>query len=126
MKKYFYKKTLIGIKITDFPEGSIPRTDVKESLGVLTIKLPQKAHISAHIHKPIKRVTHRLQECIVVKKGKIKIKLYGHDKKFFKFLYLKEGQLFLIVNGGHEITVMETCEMYVIKSGPFKEDKVLI
>ena len=126
MEKYFYKKILIGIKITNFPKGSIPHTDPKESLGVITIKLSRKAHIPAHVHKSIKRVTYRFQECLVVRKGKIKINLFTPDKIFFTSLYLKEGQLFLVINGGHEVLVLKDCEMFVIKSGPYKEDKVFI
>lgn len=126
MEKYFYKKILIGIKIANFLKGSIPHTDPKGSLGVITIKLPRKAHIPAHVHKSIKRITHRFQECLVVRKGKIKINLFGPDKIFFTSLYLKEGQLFLIVNGGHEVQVVKDCEMFVIKNGPYKKDKVFI
>ena len=125
-KHYFYKKTLIGIKINRFPKGSVPQTDAKETLGILTIKLSKNSLIPAHFHKPLKRITHRLQECIVIKKGKIKINLYGPDNKFFKSLFLKEGELFLIINGGHEVTIIEDCEMFVIKSGPYKQDKVFI
>lgn len=126
MEKYFYKKTLIGIKITKFPEGSTPQTDPQGPLGVLTFKHPKESHFKAHVHKPIKRITHQLQECFIVKKGRIKIKLYGTDKKYFKTVVLKEGQLFLTINGGHEVTVLENCEVFEIKNGPYKPDKVFI
>jgi 2-hydroxy-3-keto-5-methylthiopentenyl-1-phosphate phosphatase len=126
MKKYYYKKTLVGIKISSFSKGSIPQTNPQEYLGVLTIKLPKKFQIKAHIHKPVKRIVNRSQECVVMIKGKIKIDLYGADKKFFKSLTLTAGQLFMVVSGGHKITVIEPCEMYVVKNGPYKPDKVFI
>jgi len=126
MKKCYYKKTLIGIKITSFAKGSIPQTNPKESLGMLTIKLPKKTQIPAHIHKSVKKITYGSQECLIMKKGKIKIDLFGPDKKFFKSLLLKTGELFMVVSGGHKITVLEACEMFVIKNGPFKEDKIFI
>ncbi|MCX6816706.1 MAG: hypothetical protein NTZ93_02495 [Candidatus Beckwithbacteria bacterium] len=126
MEKYYYKKTLIGIKITSLTKGSNPQTDTQGPVGVLTFKHPRGSRFPAHVHKPVKRITHQLQECFIVKKGRIKINLYGPDKKYFKTVDLKEGQLFLTVNGGHEITVLKDCEIFEIKNGPYKPDKVFI
>ena len=126
MEKYYYKKILIGIRITKFTKGSIPQTDPGEPVGILTFKHPKGSHFPAHTHKPLKRATSHLDECFIINKGKIRIKLYGPDKKYFKSLYLKKGQAFLTVSGGHEITVIKDCEMFEVKNGPYKNDKVLI
>lgn len=126
MEKFYYKKTLIGIRISKFPKGSIPQTDPKEPVGILTFRHTKGSHFQAHYHKAVKRTTPHLEECFVVKKGRIKINLYGPNKKYFKSIYLKAGQAYLTVNGGHEITVLENCEMFEIKNGPYKSDKVFI
>ncbi|MFC1626969.1 hypothetical protein ACFL18_00245 [Patescibacteria group bacterium] len=39
---------------------------------------------------------------------------------------VKTGELFQIINGRHEITVLEDCGIFIIKSGPYKKDKGLI
>lgn len=126
MEKYYYNKVLIGIKVTKFPKGSIPQTNSEESVGILTFKHPKGSHFKAHTHKPLKRVTDHLEECFIVRKGKLKIKLYGPDKKYFKTLYLKSGEALLTIHGGHEITVLDDCEVFEIKNGPYKADKVFI
>lgn len=126
MEKFYYKKILIGIRISKFPKGSVPQTDPKEPVGILTFNHPKGSHFPAHYHKPVKRITPRLEESFIVRKGKIKINLYSPDKKYFKSIYLKSGQAFLTINGGHEITVLENCEMFEIKNGPYKNDKVFI
>lgn len=126
IQKIFYKKKLIGIRITKFPKGSVPQTDTEEPVGILTFKHPKGAHFGAHYHKPVKRVTPHLEECFILRKGKIRIKLYTKDKGYIKSVYLKAGQAYLTINGGHEIDVMEDCEMYEVKNGPYKEDKVFI
>jgi hypothetical protein len=118
MEKYYYKKTLIGIKITKLPKGSVPQTDADEALGILTFKHPKGSRFEAHAHKPLKRITNYLEECFIMKKGKLKIKLYGPDNKYFKTFYLKSGEAFLAIRGGHEITVLDNCEMFEIKNGP--------
>ena len=126
MTKYFYKHTLIGIKITGFPQGSVPQTDPKEAVGVLTFKHPRGAYFKAHVHRPKKRVTNQRQECFIVRKGRIKMNLYGPDKKKFRSITLKAGELFVAMRGGHDISVLEDCELFEVKNGPFQEDKIFI
>lgn len=126
MEKFYSKKILIAIRISKILKGSVPQTDPEEPVGILTFKHPKGSHFPAHIHKPIKRITQHLEECFILKKGKIQIKLYGTDKKYFKSIYLKAGQAFLTINGGHEIKVLEDCEMFEIKNGPYQQDKAFI
>ncbi|KKQ96658.1 MAG: hypothetical protein UV74_C0010G0004 [Candidatus Woesebacteria bacterium GW2011_GWB1_43_14] len=126
MEKIFYKKTLIGIRIKKIPKGSVPLTDGKEPLQLVSLKHPKGSYLKAHIHEPKKRVTRSLQECLIVKKGKIRLDLYGRDKKKFKRLFLKAGESFILMNGGIGIHLLEDSECLEVKNGPFVEDKVLI
>ncbi len=107
-------------------KGSIPVTDGVEPLQIVTLKHPKGAYLKAHMHAPCKRETASLQECLFVKKGKVKLDLYGPDKKYVKFIYLSAGELFLLMDGGIGIHVIDDAEMIEVKNGPFKEDKVLI
>ncbi len=126
VKKYYYKKILIGIKISRMTNGSKPQTDPAEPVGILTFKHPRGAKFLAHKHEPKKRITYQRQECFIVRKGKIAIRLFGPDNKFFKTITLGPGQLFLAIGGGHDITVLEDCEVFEVKNGPYQEDKILI
>lgn len=126
IQRIYYKKRLIGIRIGSgsLPKGSTPHTDPKEFVGLLTLKYPKGAIFKAHTHKKAKRVSYRLQECFIIRNGKVRIDLYGPDKKFFKYLYLKEGEAFLAVSGGHGFHVLRDLEMIEVKNGPYKNDKV--
>ena len=126
IEKIFYKKTLIGLRITDIQNGSVPLTDGKEPLQIVALKHPKGAYLKAHAHRPRKRVTASLQECLFVRKGKVKLDLYGPDKKLFKNLFLKAGQIFLLMRGGIGIHILENAELFEAKNGPFKEDKILL
>ena len=126
MQKIFYKKTLVGIKIISLLKKTVPVTDDKEPIQVLTLKHPKGTYLVAHTHTERKRVANRTQECLIVKKGKIKIDLYGPDKKFFKYVYLKEGQMFLLLHGGYGIHMKEDSELFEVKNGPYIEDKEVI
>ena len=126
MEKYFHKKKLIGIKVSTIPKGSIPLTDGKEPLQLVTLKHPKGIYLKAHMHKPKKRTTSELQEVLIIKKGSAKIDLYGLDKKKFKTISLKEGQFFILMRGGYGIHVTKNSEYIEVKNGPFLEDKVLL
>ena len=76
MEEIFYKKILIGLKIKSIQKGSMPVTEGKEPLQLVTLKHPKGAYLKAHMHAPRKRITTRLQECLIVRKGKIKVDLY--------------------------------------------------
>lgn len=126
MEKIFHAHILIAIRIKKIPEGSIPLTPGDQPLQVVTLKHPQGTYLKAHKHLPRQRITSRLQECLVVKKGKIKIDLYAPDDKLFKHLYLSLGEALILVNGGYAIHFLKNSEIFELKNGPFIEDKVLI
>src|SRR3989344_3703836 len=121
-----YKNKLVAIFLGRFPNGSIPQTDGKEPLQLVTLKHSKGKYLVAHAHKPTKRQTDKMQECLIVKKGKIKIDLYGPDKKMFKKVVMKTGDLLILLNGGIGIHILEDAEIIELKNGPFIEDKVLL
>lgn len=123
MEKIFYKKKLIAIRLKDFKPGSNPVTSPKEFLQVMTIKRRKGESVPPHWHAPRKRIASRTQECLVVRKGKIKVSLYAADKKVFKSLRLNKGQALIILGGGHGVEYLEPTEIIELKNGPFIDDK---
>lgn len=126
MAEIKYKNKLVAIVMGRFPSGSIPQTNGEEPLQLVTLKHPKGKYLLAHAHRPIKRQTEKLQECLIVRKGKIRVDLYGPDKKMFKKITLKMGDLLILLNGGYGIHILEDAELIELKNGPFKEDKVLL
>lgn len=126
MEKIYYRKILVGIRIKKIKNGSNPITDPKEALQLVTLKHPMGTLLKAHLHIPKKRVTQRLQECLVVRKGKVKVELYTTEKKYFKSILLNQGEAFVLLNGGYSLRMMKDSEIIELKNGPFKEDKELI
>ncbi|HTW96842.1 MAG TPA: hypothetical protein VMD74_04270 [Candidatus Methylomirabilis sp.] len=126
MEKIYYGEKLIGLRIKTLAKGSTPVTEDKQPLQLVTLKHPAGAYLKAHAHRPRRRTTERLQECLMVKKGRIKLDLYGPDKKLFKHLFLAAGDIFISLNGGIGIHFLQDGEIIEVKNGPFKEDKILI
>ncbi len=123
MDKFFYQDTLMGLRISDFNPGSTPVTAPEESTQILTINQPKGTLIKPHFHKPVKRETQQLQECLIVRKGKIQIDLYAPDKTVFEHITLNAGELFITISGGHSIQIIEDAEVFEIKNGPFAQDR---
>lgn len=129
MEKIFYKDVLVGILITSMPDGSVPLTDGGEPLQMVALKHPKGAYLKAHAHAPRERVTQSLQEALIVKKGRVSIDLYAKEESgFIKFktVELAVGEVFILMNGGYGINMLEDSELIEVKNGPFLEDKVLI
>lgn len=117
----------MGIKISRIPQGSTPATDPRLPLQLVTLKHPKGALLQAHLHKKRHLYSNISETCFVIKKGRIRLNLYSPKKKFFKYIILKEGEIFISANGsGHSIKMLVDAEILEIKNGPFEEDKILI
>jgi len=128
MDKIFYKSKLIGIKITKMAKHTRPLTDAEESLQFLTINHRKGTRLDPHYHSSSKLVTKYVQECLFLKKGKVRLDIYGPRPvyKYIKYLYLNPGDAFIILDGGYGITMIKDSELFEAKSGPFNNDKVVI
>lgn len=126
MEKINYKNTTIAIRLKRLKDGAVPLTNPNEPLQVLSHKREKGKYTKAHIHIFKKRITQKLQECLIMIKGKIKIDLYGPDKKLFRSIYLSAGEVVIFMNGGHAVRIIEDCELIEVKNGPFVDDKFLL
>lgn len=122
--KYYYKGKLIGMRIGKFEKGSHPQTPDNAPLQILSWNHKKGYKCIPHKHIAKIRITTHINECFVVQKGKIRFKLYGDDGVHFKTLTLKEGDVYLYVSGGHEAEALTDCQMFEVKNGPYKIDKV--
>ena len=129
MEKIIYKGKLIGMKISKLPKGSVPITADEEPLQMIGLKHPRGAYLKAHYHNAKHLVAKQVQECLFLRKGKVKLDIYGPapKSKYIKSVYLKNpGDAFIILNGGYGIHMLKDSELIEYKNGPYKNDKVLI
>ena len=128
MGKIFHKGKLIGIKITKMADYTMPVTDASGALQLLTIKHKKGKRLDSHYHHSKNLVTKYVQECLFLRKGKVKLDIYGPRPayKFIKYVYLNPGDAFIILDGGYGITMIKDSELFEAKNGPFYDDKVVI
>lgn len=89
---------------------------------------PKGKHIHSHIHNEVKRSVYKTQEVLFIRKGKLRVDLYGEDKSYLQSHILYAGDVVLLIAGGHGFEVLEDVEMIEVKQGPYagEKDKTLI
>jgi hypothetical protein len=87
---------------------------------------PKGYEIEPHFHKIVNRTVKYTNEVLYVKSGKVKIDFYDEKQFFFSSKVLNEGDVILLVQGGHGFEMIEDSEMIEVKQGPYinDEDKV--
>ena len=75
-----------------------------------------------HVHNPISREVHYTQEVLFIRKGKLRIDFYNDEKEYLESRILQEGDVTLLVSGGHGFEVLEELEMIEVKQGPYVGD----
>ncbi len=78
--------------------------------------------IFPHVHNPIPREVHYTQEVLFIRKGKLRIDFYNNEKEYLESRVLQEGDVILLVSGGHGFEVLEELEMIEVKQGPYVGD----
>ena len=125
-EKIFHKRKLVAIRIKSMPVGSVPVTPPEGAIQVLTLKHKKGASVAPHTHRAHKRVTHALQECLVVISGLLRVSLYDGEGKVLKRFSVASGETCIILSGIHGVEYLRNSEVIEIKNGPFIDDKKML
>jgi len=79
--------------------------------------------IPAHVHNPVHRDVFFTQEVLVIKEGKLRVDFYSQDQTYLESRILEDGDVLLLITGGHGFEVLESIEMIEVKQGPFIGDQ---
>jgi hypothetical protein len=91
--------------------------DYSQQLGV--IKYHKGGLIKPHFHNRVMREVHYTQEVLIIRKGKVKVNLYDNGMQYIESVILNRGDVILLASGGHGFEMLEDCEMFEIKQGPY-------
>jgi hypothetical protein len=80
--------------------------------------------IESHIHSPVPREVLATQETLFLRRGKLRVDFYDDDRRYLESRILEAGDAILLVQGGHGFEVLEDLEMFEVKQGPYKDDKI--
>jgi len=83
---------------------------------------PKGYQIAAHTHNLMQRILHNTLETLIIRRGKVRIDFYDLDAKLLDQRILQGGDIILLANGGHGLTMLEDTEIVEVKQGPFAGD----
>lgn len=78
--------------------------------------------IQPHAHPPIDRHLRTTQECLVIRKGHLRLYLFDANRHSVTETDLHQGDIVLLVAGGHGFDVFQDTEILEVKQGPYAGD----
>ncbi|MCK5013149.1 MAG: hypothetical protein KAS66_04975 [Candidatus Omnitrophica bacterium] len=79
--------------------------------------------IKPHKHLPVKVQREEiLQEVLYIEKGKMKITFYTDEWEEIDSRVLNDGDMILLIKGGHGFEMLEETVMIEVKQGPYNPD----
>ena len=120
-------KSTVEIPITGNQENTKWYGDDKEAVQASRMCYNKDKTFLTHKHLLRPRLNNYTQECFIIYKGSIEIRIFSTDKKSISTLVAKAGNIIILYRGYHSVTVLEDNSVFFeIKNGPFttmKEDK---
>ena len=91
--------------------------EFKQQVGFVVY--PEGGEIQRHFHRPLERHLVGTSEVLVVRRGRCVIDIYDDDRTLVATRELRQGDIMLMVNGGHGFRLMEDTVFLEIKQGPY-------
>jgi len=83
------------------------------------IAYPKGHQIPPHVHRPLRRELTATSEVLLVRSGRVKIDLFSQERKLLATRTLEQGDLILLISGGHGFEVLDDAVMIEVKQGPY-------
>lgn len=79
-----------------------------------------KGHeIIPHIHHEMQRNIEGTSEVLILRKGHVRVDFYSQEKEYCESRDLREGDVLILVSGGHGFYFYEYSAFLEIKQGPY-------
>ena len=91
--------------------------DYKQQLGLIVY--PKGGRVLPHSHRPIERQIRGTSEVLMVRRGRAEVDFYDTARRSVGSRTLHEGDILLLVAGGHGIRFTDDTVLVEIKQGPY-------
>jgi len=79
--------------------------------------------IPPHVHNAVPRQVDYTQEVLLIKRGRLRVNFYTDNQEYLESCILHDGDVILLIRGGHGFEVLEEVEMIEVKQGPYMGDQ---
>ncbi|HLJ93376.1 MAG TPA: hypothetical protein VKU02_09315 [Gemmataceae bacterium] len=107
------------IKASFLPERTTFLTPPEYKQQVGYIVYPAGGQVQRHVHRPLERHLVGTSEVLVVRQGCCEVDLYNDDRQLVATRELREGDIMLMVGGGHGFRMLDDTVLVEVKQGPY-------
>jgi hypothetical protein len=91
--------------------------EFKQQVGFVVY--PADGEIQRHVHRPLERHLIGTSEVLIVRRGRCEIDIYNNGKELVATRELRQGDIMLMVDGGHGFRMLEDTVFLEVKQGPY-------
>jgi hypothetical protein len=107
------------IKASFLPERTTFLTPPEYKQQVGYVVYPAGGQIQRHVHRPLERHLVGTSEVLLVRQGCCEVDFYNDDRQLVATRELREGDLMLMVGGGHGFRMLDDTVLLEVKQGPY-------
>ena len=91
--------------------------EFKQQVGFIVY--PAGGEIQRHVHRPLERHLVGTSEVLIVRRGRCEIDIYNDERELVATRELGQGDIMLMVAGGHGFRMLENTVFLEVKQGPY-------
>jgi hypothetical protein len=91
--------------------------EFKQQVGFVVY--PAGGEIQRHVHRPLERHLVGTSEVLIVRHGRCEIDIYNNRRELVATRELHQGDIMLMVDGGHGFRMIEDTVFLEVKQGPY-------
>tara|TARA_Y100000996_G_C22293269_1_gene548996 strand:+ start:320 stop:712 length:393 start_codon:yes stop_codon:yes gene_type:complete len=110
------------IKKNDQKKGKNFYTDSSEEFQLASFDLDESDEILRHIHISQERTIKKTSEAIFLQEGSLTFSIYDKELKLISEVTLDEGDVILLIEGGHGVKINGNAKFLEVKQGPYIEN----
>ena len=92
-------------------------SDYKQQIGFIVY--PAGGEVPRHVHRPLQRQLVGTSEVLLVRRGHCVADIYNEERELIASRELREGDVILLVAGGHGFRMLADTVLLEVKQGPY-------
>jgi hypothetical protein len=91
--------------------------EFKQQVGFIVY--PAGGEVRRHVHRPLERHLVGTSEVLLVRQGRCEADVYNDERELVATRELREGDILLMISGGHGFRMLEHTVFLEVKQGPY-------
>jgi hypothetical protein len=108
---------IIRAEMTPQKTTFLTPSEFKQQVGFVVY--PAGGEILRHVHLPLERHLVGTSEVLILRRGRCEIDIYNNQRELVATRQLHQGDIMLMIDGGHGFRMLEDTVFLEVKQGPY-------